>query len=341
MRVAEMDDPVDFDVCNDAEGSDEATVTWIEDVAFEEVELAVEVSAETVEVNGEQVELLGAPAVVLPERVGQSGCITEYDASGGCLPALEIGAGCIPGYTLPERTLPGTELPDGTVVEELKQSLVTVAPIEIPGVTADRVCQDDEDAEAGDTVWSASRWGENADGCDRTPTMRLDTFSSDTMSIDTVRVDTYKIAGSEHTEYSEDDEVTSYTTEADVLFDNDEYELRVDAEPGMQVIADDIVEREDDYLIEVEGHTDDLPTSVYDNNCELSEMRAESVVDWVVDNSGVGEDIMSAEGLGEDYPRVDNDSDDARQQNRRVVIMVAPADGRDPEVEHEIEGAQE
>src|SRR5699024_5912075 len=134
----------------------------------------------------------------------------------------------------------------------------------------------------------------------------------------------YVMEDTEGTDRAEQDETVYYTTEGDVLFDSDEYELRSDAGPELEAIAEDIGERDDDYVIEVEGHTDDVPTSVYEDNYELSELRAESVVDWLVDNADVDEDSITAEGLGEDYPRTDNDSDEGRQQNRRVVITVQP-----------------
>lgn len=365
VLIAEVDAPVTFEECEDAEESDEATVTWLDDVVYPEETLAEAVPSEVVEIDGEEVELAGAPAVMLPERVGQAGCIIEFEAPGGCIAGFEISGAYIPGYTLPERSMPQAELAEGTVVEQLVQDELSVDAVEIEGVSAEAVCQDDEDAEAGDTVWGVTRWGEtrwgstqwgetrwsetrwaeDTAGGDRTPTMRLNTYTTESMSIDSVRVDserleTYKLEGAEHTERAGEDESVSYTSEGDVLFDSDEYELRGDAAPELEAIADDIGERDDDYVIEVEGHTDDLPTSVYDDNYELSGLRAESVVDWLVDNADVDEDRISAEGLGEDYPRTDNDSDEGRQQNRRVVITVQPQD-YEPEVDYELEDAEE
>lgn len=364
--VAEVDDPVVFEECEEAEDSDDATVTWLEDVVFPEETLAEAVPAETAEINGEQVDLPGAPAVVLPERVGQAGCIIEYAAPGGCLSGFEISDAYIPGYTFAQRTMPQVELADGTVAGELVQQELTVDAVEIEGISADQVCQDDEDAEAGDTVWGVTRWGETrwgetqwgetrwgetrwaentVDGEGRIPSMSLNSYSSDSMSLASVSVESqslesYQLEGAENTERAGEDASVSYTTEGDVLFDSDEHQLRADAETELQAVADDIAKRDDDYVIEVEGHTDDLPTSVYDDNYELSELRAESVVDWLIDNAEVDESTISAEGLGEDHPRTDNDSDQGRQQNRRVVITVQPED-YDPEADYELEDAEE
>ncbi|WP_120005799.1 OmpA family protein [Nesterenkonia muleiensis] len=218
--------------------------------------------------------------------------------------------------------------------EECEEATVTwlddvvIEEEEVPGVEAETAEID------GETVWSETPWSESLEGGDSTPTMSLHTYSSDTMRIDTVRVDTerldtYRLEGIEHTERSGEDESVSCTTEGDVLFGSLEFELRSHAEAELEVTADEIAERDDDFIIKVEGHTDDVPVDPdqdFSDNDELSELRAESVAQWLIDNAGVEEDIITAEGLGEDYPRADNDTDEGRQLNRRVVITVQPED---------------
>ena len=364
--VAEVDDPVVFEECEDAEESDETTVTWLEDRVVEEQEIAEPIPAWTEEIDGEEIEFPGAPGIIIPERVGQAGCIIEYDAPGRCLPAVEISGAYIPGYHVSGREIPAVELPDGSEFEELTQDGLSAEPVEIAGDRAEQVCQSDgNELEEGDAVSPVSRGpisrGPISQGPDSTgpesngPTSlgesgyisgySMTGYSASGTSVSGASVSGdslsgYVLEGSEGTERADLDETTSYTTEGDVLFDSDEYELRADAESELQAVADDIVQRDDDYVIEVEGHTDDLPTSVYDDNYELSELRAESVVDWLIDNAEVDESTISAEGLGEDYPRADNDSDEGRQQNRRVVITIQPED-YDPEVDYELEDPEE
>ena len=364
--VAEVDDPVVFEECEDAEESDETTVTWLEDRVVEEQEIAEPIPAWTEEIDGEEIEFPGAPGIIIPERVGQAGCIIEYDAPGRCLPAVEISGAYIPGYHVSGREIPAVELPDGSEFEELTQDGLSAEPVEIAGDRAEQVCQSDgNELEEGDAVSPVSRGpisrGPISQGPDSTgpesngPTSlgesgyisgySMSGYSASGTSVSGASVSGdslsgYVLEGSEGTERADLDETTSYTTEGDVLFDSDEYELRADAESELQAVADDIVQRDDDYVIEVEGHTDDLPTSVYDDNHELSELRAESVVDWLIDNAEVDESTISAEGLGEDYPRADNDSDEGRQQNRRVVITIQPED-YDPEVDYELEDPEE
>lgn len=170
----------------------------------------------------------------------------------------------------------------------------------------------------------------------RVSSYRINSTRINSARINSDRLNSYRIEGSDHTEYSQEDDSISYTTEGDVLFDSDDHQLRSDAETELQTIADDIADRDDDYSIRVEGHTDNLPSQEYADNDELSEDRAQSVADWLTDNTDVTSGEITAEGMGEDHPRSDNDTDEGRQQNRRVVITVTP-DDYEPEIDYETE----
>ncbi|AQS59854.1 flagellar motor protein MotB [Desulforamulus ferrireducens] len=76
--------------------------------------------------------------------------------------------------------------------------------------------------------------------------------------------------------------------------------------------------------IRVEGHTDNLPirTSKFPSNWELSLARSATVVHRLIEFSDIPPDRLSATGYGEYRPRVPNDTDANRQQNRRVDIIV-------------------
>jgi outer membrane protein OmpA-like peptidoglycan-associated protein len=73
----------------------------------------------------------------------------------------------------------------------------------------------------------------------------------------------------------------------------------------------------------VEGHTDSTGSDEY--NQALSERRASSVKAQIV-STGMAEAEVRAVGLGETQPVASNDTDEGRQQNRRVVIVVTPVD---------------
>jgi outer membrane protein OmpA-like peptidoglycan-associated protein len=75
-------------------------------------------------------------------------------------------------------------------------------------------------------------------------------------------------------------------------------------------------------IIRVEGHTD--ATGPFAYNMRLSQRRAESVVRYLVENGGVGEDRLIAEGFGEMRPLVpDAKTKAALAQNRRVEFHIA------------------
>jgi photosystem I P700 chlorophyll a apoprotein A2 len=76
----------------------------------------------------------------------------------------------------------------------------------------------------------------------------------------------------------------------------------------------------------IEGHTDSKGKDSY--NQKLSERRANSVKNWLVENAGADGDRIKIKGWGEAKPAVPNeksdgsDDPDGRQQNRRVEITI-------------------
>ncbi len=69
--------------------------------------------------------------------------------------------------------------------------------------------------------------------------------------------------------------------------------------------------------LEVQGHTDN--TGSRDWNMELSQMRAEAVRDYFIEQ-GVSPDRLVAKGYGPDQPKYDNATAEGRQKNRRVEL---------------------
>jgi chemotaxis protein MotB len=79
--------------------------------------------------------------------------------------------------------------------------------------------------------------------------------------------------------------------------------------------------------IHVEGFTDNVPisTTAFPSNWELSAGRAATVVHLFM-GAGIKPERMAAIGLGEYRPIADNTTEEGRNKNRRVVIVVL-ADG--------------
>lgn len=87
---------------------------------------------------------------------------------------------------------------------------------------------------------------------------------------------------------------------------------------------------EEDFVIEVEGHTDDVPMSgkgTYPTNWELSAARATRVVRFFIEESLPG-GAMQARAFADTQPKVpnldefDNPIEENRELNRRIAIRV-------------------
>jgi outer membrane protein OmpA-like peptidoglycan-associated protein len=116
-------------------------------------------------------------------------------------------------------------------------------------------------------------------------------------------------------------------TLGDVLFDTNGADLKEGAEVSIDRLAEFMRENPERRLL-VEGHTDSRGAEDY--NEELSEQRAESVTEALVER-GVQGERLRAVGLGESYPRASNDTAAGMQQNRRVEIVISNPDGTFPD----------
>lgn len=90
----------------------------------------------------------------------------------------------------------------------------------------------------------------------------------------------------------------------------------------LQTVADDIPEGID-WVIQVNGHTDNVPLSgqgEFTDNWELSQARALSVVRFMSGSLGIPPDRLSANGFGEYNPVNPADTEEARAQNRRIEL---------------------
>ncbi|CUH64458.1 Chemotaxis protein MotB [Thalassovita gelatinovora] len=92
----------------------------------------------------------------------------------------------------------------------------------------------------------------------------------------------------------------------------------------LREIAGDIP-KEIDWIIRVDGHTDDRPIAVgaeFADNWELSQARALSVVRFMVQNLGIPPNRLSANGFGQYQPVNPDDTPEARAQNRRIELKL-------------------
>jgi outer membrane protein OmpA-like peptidoglycan-associated protein len=68
------------------------------------------------------------------------------------------------------------------------------------------------------------------------------------------------------------------------------------------------------------GHTD--ASGSLAANIAVSERRAEAVAQVLIDRYGVDRDRVTAEGVGFLAPRATNQTEEGRQKNRRVEVVV-------------------
>jgi chemotaxis protein MotB len=92
-------------------------------------------------------------------------------------------------------------------------------------------------------------------------------------------------------------------------------------------VVGEIVQSYPDYDVRVEGHTDNVPigpvlAKTFKSNWELSVARAASAVRFMSSSSGIAADKLSATGYGEYNPIADNNTDEGKEQNRRVEVIL-------------------
>lgn len=108
-----------------------------------------------------------------------------------------------------------------------------------------------------------------------------------------------------------------------LLFDSGRAELKEKAEQMLDKIGV-ILERYGTGIIEIEGHTDNVPmsSSRYASNEELSSARALSVFYYLRDTTFLDPVNLKHSGMGERAPIADNSTEEGRSRNRRVEIRI-------------------
>ena len=108
---------------------------------------------------------------------------------------------------------------------------------------------------------------------------------------------------------------------ASALFNQGEADIQLEARKTLADAAKILADN--DFAIEVEGHTDNLPisTAKFPSNWELSSARASSVVRLFIDQ-GIPAGRLKAVGSADNQPVAPNDTAEGRARNRRVTITV-------------------
>ena len=97
-------------------------------------------------------------------------------------------------------------------------------------------------------------------------------------------------------------------------------ELSDEAKSAIDQMVNGIKSQKSSVWIEIEGHTDNVGSKVYNEALGLE--RAEAVKRYLYEQHQVPLHKINVISYGEDKPATDNRTRDARAQNRRVVIKV-------------------
>jgi outer membrane protein OmpA-like peptidoglycan-associated protein len=106
---------------------------------------------------------------------------------------------------------------------------------------------------------------------------------------------------------------------ADVLFDFGKYNLKPDAHIKLAKLTG-IIQAHPGLRLAIEGHTDNIGGD--EANMKLSQQRADTVREFLV-QQGLPAETVTSVGLGKLEPVADNSTNQGRQKNRRVEIIVS------------------
>ena len=103
-----------------------------------------------------------------------------------------------------------------------------------------------------------------------------------------------------------------------LFFDTNKYELKPKSQTELNRLIQ-FMQQYQDIQVEISGHTDDVGADA--DNVVLSQNRARAVYDYLSAH-GVKATRLRYKGYGETRPLTSNDSDQHRQQNRRIEFRI-------------------
>lgn len=188
------------------------------------------------------------------------------------------------------------------------------------------------------------------DTAEAEPEDEVDNFSAQVLDAAEEEVDTISDTVESYMQESIDEEMidvkrNKFWLEVEIksslLFESGSSELIPQSVPLLVELSD--IFRELPNRIHIEGFTDNKPirTPVFPSNWELSSARAAAVV-RLFERNGIEPERLAAIGYGEHKPVTDNDTEEGRARNRRVVLVVlASLVGKKNQRIHEFEVLKE
>lgn len=115
-----------------------------------------------------------------------------------------------------------------------------------------------------------------------------------------------------------------------ILFDSGSANIRDEQAQNILTSISDMAASYSDAIqhVTVEGHTDNNPinTAEFTDNFDLSSKRANNVVRYMIQASGMAPSMFDSLGRGEWIPIATNETTEGRQKNRRVNIILTAKD---------------
>lgn len=103
-----------------------------------------------------------------------------------------------------------------------------------------------------------------------------------------------------------------------ILFDVNSANIRTESAETLEEIGT-MLQEHSDLRLSIEGHTDSDGDDAH--NMQLSEDRAAAVRDLLIERFGIDPSRLEAKGYGETVPVAPNDTEEGKQQNRRVELV--------------------
>jgi pentapeptide MXKDX repeat protein len=194
-----------------------------------------------------------------------------------------------------------------TFAQEDSTEVETMAEEVLEGAMADTMA---DDAMADDAM---------ADDAMADDAMADDAMADDTPSLEEIAAADPNLAVTTNA----DGEVDAMVMLSDVLFNFGDASLAASALTTLAGVADKL---DGVASIEITGHTDAIGDEAF--NVALGQRRADAVRDWLVANTDLSAEVVTARGVGETDPIAPNLTDDGadnpegRAQNRRVEFTL-------------------
>ncbi|ODM27210.1 hypothetical protein A7W90_13875 [Clostridium sp. Bc-iso-3] len=191
---------------------------------------------------------------------------------------------------------------DGTVVYNIKEN----------NVSGDIMEDGDEAFNEGKSAEIGAFTGGNA----ASEAQKIEDFVEDVQSL----VEEMEL--NEYVKVIEDNTYLTVRIDSVILFDLGKADIKPSGKEALKKIGELLKELNRGATIQ--GHTDNLPinTMLFPTNWELSTKRATNVVLFLVEESGVNPEKLTATGNGEFKPIAPNDTEENRQKNRRIDIVI-------------------